>query len=82
MEMKWHPISSVADNPKESGKYLVTVCERRFNSTKFATEVRNIHTMTLDFTLDEYGATWDRKCPYYPIAWTPLPAPYRPEGEV
>ena len=24
MEMKWHPIRSVADNPKESGKYLVT----------------------------------------------------------
>ena len=72
MEMKWHPIRSVADNPKESGKYLVTAKTWR---GELVVEIWN-------YVVDDFGKDWldERGLENYSaIAWMPMPAPYRPE---
>lgn len=69
MEMKWHPIRSVADNPKEYGFYLVTLGGDIFQYPR-------VHECYYHAGRGEW--IWE-KFANSPVAWTPLPAPYRPE---
>jgi hypothetical protein len=69
-----HPIRSAEDNPKEFGSYLIT---RKNIMNEFVIEVW--YWITNDYEkvwMDTNGLDSNA-----PIAWTPLPAPYRPEKE-
>ena len=73
-DMDWHPIRSAEDNPKESGEYLVTKRNRR---GELVMEI-------WFYAIDEFGKDWMDETGLEsksPVAWMPLPAPYRPDGK-
>jgi hypothetical protein len=72
MEMKWHPISGPKDFPKRTGYYLISILLLRGITTRAAFYERECQIF-----VDEEGSVYKP-----PLAWMPLPAPYRPEGEV
>lgn len=83
----WTPIHSAADLPKESGDYLVTMCDGPLG----APTARYMRIISYDGTVAEW-MDW-RSGEWLPVefawtgdgwvrvtAWRPLPKPY--EGEV